>query len=296
METVAQPAEEAKEEIIVKPGLYRDVDFDTYTTWPAVNASTLNLFSRTPAHVHYDMLHGGKETTPALELGWLVHLAVLEPERFEADVVVPPKVDKRTKAGKATWARFEAANPDKMLVDEQTREKVKAMAKSVFEHETAGEFFSGSGHNEVSILWEDKKHGFPCKGRIDRVSTIGEYPIIGDLKSARDASRREFERSIAKYGYHISAAHYLAGLEELYPIPDGAPFRRFVFPVVESEPPYLCAVYELDDIALEEGELQRQKYLRTWKQCVDSGEWSGYGGGVDYASLPPWALKNYQSD
>ena len=91
MEMVAEA--EKKDESIIKPGLYRDIDFDTYSEWDAVNASTLNGFSRTPAHVYYDMLHGGKERTAALDLGWLVHLVVLEPERFEAEVVVPPKMD-----------------------------------------------------------------------------------------------------------------------------------------------------------------------------------------------------------
>jgi exodeoxyribonuclease VIII len=289
-------AEAAKEEKALEPGLYRGIDFDTYAEWPAVNASILNGFSRTPAHVYYEMTHGGKKRTPSLDLGWYVHLAILEPERFEAEVIVPPKLDKRTKVGKAEWAKFEAANAGKLFVDAATHEKVTAMAESMRAHETAREFFSGKGQNEISIVWEDGATGLLCKARIDRVSTIGEWPIVGDVKSARNASRREFERSIHLYGYAVQAVHYLAGLETLYPIPDGAPFRRFVFFVVESEPPYCCACYELDDIALQEGELLRRKYLRAWKECTESGSWPGYAQGIDYASLPPWALKQYQTD
>jgi hypothetical protein len=293
-------AEAAKEEKALEPGLYRGIDFDAYAAWPAVNASRLNGFSRTPAHVYYEMLHGGKEPTAAMDLGWLLHLATLEPERFEKEIVVPPKVDRRTKKGKADWAQFEAANAGKLFSDAGTLAKVKGMAASVMAHETAGEFFSGKGQNEISILWHDgdiaTTNGARCKARIDRVSTIGEWPIVADLKSTRDASRREFERSIHKYGYHIQAAHYLAGLEALYPIPDGAPFRRFIFIAVESDPPFCTACYELDDIALQEGEQLRQKYLRAWKECTASGNWPGYAAGVDYASIPAWALKNYQTD
>jgi hypothetical protein len=94
----------------------------------------------------------------------------------------------------------------------------------------------------------------------------------------------------------VQAVHYLTGLEALYPIPDGNPFRRFVFFVVESEPPYLCACYELDDNALEEGASKRKRYLKTWRECVETGEWPGYPPGIDYASLPPWAFKIYQTD
>jgi len=279
------------------PGLYKHLSFDDYAAWPAANASTLNGFSRTPAHVYYEMMHGGKERTPSLDLGWLVHLAVLEPERFAAEIVVPPKVDRRTKQGKATWAQFEAEHAEKIFVDAATFEKVKAMTFSLMSHETAAEFFvTNPGENELSFLWDDPEHGVRCKARTDRVGHIGEWPIIADLKTARNAARRDFERSIYTYGYDLQAAHYLSGLETLYPIPSGQAFRRFVFFVIESEPPYCCAAYELDDAALEEGRIKRSRYLRAWKQCIESGEWPGYPPGIDYASLPAWAFKNYIDD
>jgi exodeoxyribonuclease VIII len=283
---------ESTEKEALEVGLYKNLSFDDYTAWEAVNASTLNGFSRTPAHVHHEMLHGGKERTPSLDLGWLVHLAVLEPDRFKAEIIVPPKVDRRTKVGKATWAQFQAEHAEKIFVDADTFGKVKAMAASLLQHETAAEFFQKNpGHNEVSVLWDDIELGIRCKSRIDRVGSIGDWPIVGDLKTARDAARRPFERSIYSYGYHVQAAHYLAGLETLYPVPSGNPFRRFVFFVVESEPPYCCAAYELDDAALDEGELIRNRYLRQWIECNQSGQWPGYPPGIDYASLPAWAFK-----
>jgi hypothetical protein len=231
-----------------------------------------------------------------MDLGWLVHLGVLEPEQFKTDVVVPPKVDRRTKKGKSAWAKFEAANPDKLFFDASTHEKAAGMSKSMLEHETASVFFSGPGQNEISIVWVDAETELLCKARIDRVSMINEWPFVGDLKTARDASRSEFERAIHRYQYHVQAAHYLAGLETLYPIEAGAPYRRFGFFVVESSAPYCCACYELDDIAREEGERLRRKYLHKWKECTESGNWPGYAPGMDYASIPPWALKNYQTD
>jgi len=290
MTTMAEPQIVTPE----KPGFHKDVDFDTYVSWDAANASILNRFQRTPAHVKYELDHGGKKRTGALDLGWLTHLAVLEPARFESEVVVPPKVDRRTKAGKATWAQFEAEHPDAMLVDMQTHAKVRAMRRNILEHETAGEFFSGTGANELSVLWNDEEHGVRCKARIDRVSTIGEWPIVGDLKTSRSAARRGFEKSINDFGYHVQAAHYLAGLEAIVPVPPGQPFRRFVFFVVESEPPHCVAVYEIDDAALAEGVLVRSRYLRQWRECVETGNWYGFPAGIEYASLPAWAFRRYE--
>lgn len=277
-----------------KPGFYHDVDFGAYVSWDAANASTLAGFSKTPAHVLYDLQRGGKKRTPSLDLGWLLHLAVLEPERFESEIVVPPKIDKRYKEGKAAWAKFEAEHGGKQFVGIDAFGKVKAMARNVLEHETAGEFFRGHGYNEVSILWEDNEHGVLCKARIDRVAPIGEWPIVGDLKSAKDASRRAVERSIHMYGYDVQAAHYLAGLEAIVPIPAGNPFRRFVLFVVESEAPHCVACYELDDAALAEGAEKRSRYIRKWRECVESGNWPGYPAGIEYASLPPWAFKKWE--
>jgi len=101
---------------------------------------------------------------------------------------------------------------------------------------------------------------------------------------------------VQAYGYHVQAVHYLAGLESLVPIPAGNPFRRFVFFVVESEPPHCVAAYELDDAALNEGAIQRARYLQKWRECVESQVWPGYAPGIDYCSLPAWAFKNYVQD
>lgn len=273
-------------------GLHRGVDFDDYAKWEAVNASKLNGFSRTAAHVLYEHTHGGKERTPALDLGWLFHVAVLEPERYERDFAVAPKCDKRTKVGKALYAKFEAEHPDATIVDEKTDAKVRAMRESVMKHKTAGPFLA-SGVSELSGLWEDTKLGVLCKMRTDHIGRIGNSLVVADLKHARDASRRAFERATYSYGYHIQAAHYLEGLDALAAQGEGGTDRPFVFVVVEHDPPYCVACYELDDAALDEGRSQRERRIRYWKQCVETQTWPGYGDGVEVSSLPAWAFKEY---
>ena len=274
-----------------KPGFYRDIPFDEYASWDAVNSHILGGFARTPAHVRHDLLHGGQTPTDSLALGWLLHLAVLEPERFEAGVVVPPKVDRRTKEGKATWERFQAGNVGKELVDADTFAKVVAMRAALLAHPSAGEFLRSRGANEVSLVWEEPEVGVVCKARVDRVAYLNEWPIVGDVKTARDAGRRPFERAVNQYAYHLQAQHYLAGLQALSPIPEGQPFRRFCFFVVETEAPYCVAVYELDESALVLAEQDRQRHLKTWRQCVETGVWPAYGDGVELISLPAWAFK-----
>ncbi|NIQ94516.1 MAG: hypothetical protein GWN87_10090 [Desulfuromonadales bacterium] len=182
-----------------------------------------------------------------------------------------------------------------MLVDVEMHKKVVSMAGAIFTNETAHEFFvKNPGANELSFAWLDPATELMCKGRADRIGQIGEWPVVGDLKTARDASRREIEKAIEKFGYHIQAAHYLDGLQTIHPVPEGNPFRRYMLFVIESEPPYLCASYEIDDIALEEGLSQRRQYMNQYAECVETGYWPGYPAGVEYVSLPAWHFKIYR--
>ena len=277
------------------PGLHRGVDFDTYWSWDAVNSSILKGFAgKTPAHVRYELDHGGKESTPALDLGWLTHLAVLEPERFEAGITIAPKIDKRTTAGKQAWTEFQAANAGKASVDPDDYRKVLAMRAALLAHPTAGEFLRSKGASELSLLWEDRENGLRCKARIDKIGSVGECAVIGELKTARDASRRAFEGAIYKFGYGVSCVHYLNGLNALVPVPEGNPPRRLVFLVVESEPPHPVQCFELDDMTLSQAELERQRYLRIWKRCVERNEWPGFQVGIETASYPSWVMKAWE--
>lgn len=273
------------------PGVYRGVAFDVYASWDAANASLLHGFARTPAHVRHELDKGGHSPTPALDLGWLTHLAILEPARFEGEVAVAPKVDRRTKAGKATWAQWQAEHEGRHVATADHHRSALAMREAVLAHETAAEFFRGPGASEVSIVWEDPGTRLPCKARMDRIGRIGEWPIVGDLKTATSGGRRAFERAAFDFGYAAQAAHYLAGLQEVVPVPEGNPFRRFVHFVVESVEPHLVACYELDESALAYGDDERRRHLKTLAECIHTGEWPGYPPGVEMASLPAWAFK-----
>jgi hypothetical protein len=278
-----------------KPGIYLDVPFDNYAQWDAVNHGILNNFRKTPAHVLYELQHGGKARTPSLELGWLTHLATLEPDRFEREYVVAIHVDRRYTEGKRRWAEFTAAHEGKQFIEADDNEAVLAMRHSLCAHPTAGEFLGSKGGVEVSILWEDKETGVLCKARIDKIGAVGEWPLVGDIKTSADASRRAFERDLYNYGYGLQAAHYLDGLETLVPLPTtGQPFRRFGFFVVESSAPWAVAVYEPDDTTLAQAAMDRQRFLRKWKHCVETGHWPGYPDGIELVSYPAWAFKTYE--
>lgn len=122
------------------------------------------------------------------------------------------------------------------------------------------------------------------KGRADRVTTDNsDYIVIPDLKTVPrgGASREEFTRDIYKWGYYRQAAFYLDFF--------GATF--FVFIVVEKEPPYAVACYNLDARAIQLGRFENERDLALVKRCSDSGKWPAYPAGLGEISVPEWVLK-----
>lgn len=82
-------------------GIRHDLTDAEYFAHSAINCSGLKLISsKTPAHFKYQQSEQRKPT-PAMIIGSAVHCATLEPEAFNERYIVAPKIDKRTKDGKA---------------------------------------------------------------------------------------------------------------------------------------------------------------------------------------------------
>ena len=267
-----------------KPNLYKGVAYETYSRWNAANHSLLRHFARSAAHAEYALTHPD-EGSEAKQRGHTTHVAVLEPDRFVAQYVAAPRIDKRTNAGKAEWREFQEVNAGKVIVPEDEYRLAGAMSASVWAHPTAAELLRG-GLNEVSLAWRDADTGVPCKARLDHLGTAGEWSAIVDLKTSRNAARRSFERDVHAFAYHQQAALYLDGADALAPRP-----RKFIFVVVESDPPHCVAVYELDEEAIALGRDDYKKHLRMYSEAALSGVWCGYAEGMDYVSLPAWAFR-----
>lgn len=274
-----------------QPGLIqRGVPANEYHAWPAASSSGLHILAtQTPAHLRHYLDTCGGESSESQELGTLVHLAVLEPEKFTAGVIAAPVCDRRTKLGKETWEAFQSEHSSKWAVNRDLFGQVVEMRDSIMAHPTAREMFEGKGISEASGVWVED--GMTCKFRTDRLTMLGGWGVVADLKTTRDAARRQFERSIFQYGYYIQGAHYLAGCEAVAPQVAGSQHRRYMFVCIENVAPYCVAVYELDDYAIEEGEIQRKRALAIWRKCQETGEWPGYGDGADVVGLPAWATK-----
>jgi hypothetical protein len=258
-----------------------------YHVDPALNSSFLRaLIVRSPGHARAAQL-APREETPALLLGRAVHARILEPETFKNRFAVAPQVDRRTNAGKAAWAEFAAAHPGAEILSESDGEIVAAIGAAVDAHPLARLIFRG-GEAEVSGFFTDPETGAPCRIRPDYLR-LGDQLMV-DLKTTLDASPREFERSIAKYGYHIQAAHYAAGYRAI----TGEDPTDFLFVAVEKAPPYAIGIYRLDDDAMAEGARVLRRALNLAARCLESGHWPAYSEQVEPIGIPKWAYSTLE--
>ena len=252
-----------------------------YHALPSISKSGLDLIRKAPAHYKWRR-DNPQETTPAMRLGTLTHTAVLEPERFAAEVMVAPKIDRRTSTGKAEWEASQIEAEGRELITADEMEKLLAIRDSVYAHPAASKALFGNPTIEQSIFWTDPTTGVDCRCRPDCVTAAR---VIVDLKTCRDASPAGFAKSIAQYRYHVQAAFYSDGFRAAF---DDLP-RGFVFIAVETEPPYLVGVYVSSADMIDRGRTDYQADLETFRECLATDTWPGYSTSPLTLDLPKWA-------
>lgn len=241
----------------------------------------------------------------AQRLGTLVHLCLLEPERFEHQSVVMPKCLRNTKDGKAAWkgactevlgyAPEKPLNDDQLaevlladgryLVTAEHRQLVRNMAAAVWAHEKAAELLRLEGHSEHTITWSDHETGRMCKSRRDR--WIPGRNLVLDIKTARDVRPGQFASQCLALGYHTQKAFYIDGHKAA--TGEDVRFAHIVV-LSDPQPEPEVAVYELhpDDVAL--GHWTNRVAMFALADCDECDDWRApHERGVLELRLPKWA-------
>lgn len=275
-EVPADGAGDQQPERVWAPGLYLDIPEEPYHASPGVSVSSLKRFSEAPAKVRVR-----RPDTKSLAFGSLAHTAVLQPhllaDRYH--VVDLERISPREKATKDAMA----AAGGRELVKRSDWDDALRLRDRVHAHPTLREMLSPVGLVvEASFYWPDPATGLLCRGRADGLRN--DWQVVLDLKSTVDASPDGFARAVASYHYHWQQAHYQNGLSIAWRRP-----KAFFFIAIESEEPFLPAIYELDARAVELGERQVAENLEAWAECERTGIWPGYPEQPQPLDLPGWA-------
>jgi exodeoxyribonuclease VIII len=273
------------------PGIYENVPFDTYLSWPWISNSSLNSAER--SLLHYKHRKPIQPTEP-MRFGTLCHSGKLEPTSIYRRYVVMPDLTKdiKTKDGKPAtnpkataeydqrvnrWAEENAGG--KEIVSQADFDRMLGVVSAVNADPLAHRWFSDAGHTEVSIVWDDPETGLRCKSRLDKVAT-GER-VIADLKTCADC--RWFHRDIATRNYHRQGGMYQEG----WAILNGGEMFAFGLAAVESEHPFGTMTAPVCQDDLEAGNDAFHACLRKIKAAQQSNHWPGYESPAEWR-MPGW--------
>lgn len=290
----------------MKPGIYYDVPFEDYRKIDAINASFLrSWFKSSPLHgkAYLEQL-ASEEAEPAedhLTLGKLVHARLLEPDKPFPNIVLQPKQypappcsslvkSKKIAAGDLidwnnnaeyckSW-RLNQQSEGKVVLTEDQYESVFMMVQAITRKPVASNFFSAGGDSEVVVVWEDPATKLKCKARLDFVP---KGNCIVDVKTARTADPNLWKKAALDSGYHLQAAFYIMGWNEIVGKADPSNSKTtMVFVVVEKTAPYDVVVYAAGRETISEATTTINLQLQEWAKCLRKGKYSGRSDLVIY--------------
>ena len=269
------------------------VSSEDYHATDAISHSKLEVFRRRPALYKKRFIDKTvpAPTSTAFAVGSALHCAVLEPNLFASRYTIKPEgMERRSNAGKAAWAAWEAAHVGVEILEPEDMASVQAMAKAVREHETAAALLA-SGLPEVS--WRANVAGLPLPAqcRTDWFNETGcalsdGRPYVVDAKTVDSLDgdfARAFQSAFVKYGYPRQCGFYLPLLQEC-----GIQWPVFFFAAVEKKEPFGVQVFKPTDAVLAAGLDENASDLRALAKCYHSGVWPNLPLGVTEIDLPRW--------
>lgn len=262
-------------------GIHYSMPYDEYRAHSAISRSDLAEIERSPRHCEWRRRH--PRESRQMDLGRAVHCAILEPDEYEQRYVVAPDFgDMRSSTNRAKRDEW-AAGETRIVLQPKDHDKIMQITQGAARNAQAAALI---GENvEVTAIAEID--GVMRKARAD---IVVDNRLI-DIKTTRNAAPGPFARSVADYGYHEQAAWYLDVFAAAAPFE--RPPEKFVLIAIENEPPYECAVYEIDEQSIEAGRRANAQKLHELQQWREAGETRGYPETVLPLTLPAWELRRW---
>ena len=239
---------------------------------PSLSAGMINDLLKAPALCR----HNSRRLNPDWEepegadkfsIGTVAHVIFLEPDLFSQKVVVLPYDDYRKNEAKA--ARDAARDAGKTPILAKNMEKVEAAREAFMANPFTKAAFA-SGKTEMAMFWKHPLWGFWCRARPDFIADSGRH--MNDYKATASADPERFGKHAYDMGYHRRAAWYLEGAQILM----GKKPDHYWFVSQETKAPFLTAVCELDEQALDAGRFENDQAAEVFQECLRTGDWHGY--------------------
>lgn len=192
--------------------------------------------------------------TDAQILGIATHKKLLEPDSFEEDFIILPKLDRRKTADKAYYEEKLALSiaERKLLIQDPAVEQAEAMAAAVANHPLVVPLLNGA-LKELELRWvktatyQEQTHDFNTLAYVDFLNPT--LKAMGDLKVISGPfDPYRFDSKAKREFYHGQTGLYLDGAAA-----NSIPVESFHFILVSSKEPYDVAVCTCEGEFLERG-------------------------------------------
>jgi len=257
----------------VMPGVFAGVPNQLYHDSDGISKTNICDIERSVAHYLLAKQYPTQQTDAMLK-GSALHDLCLLPDFYHSQYRVATVKGKNTK----TYQAFVQEHPGKDILTSGMANDVREMRDAVFANDTMREVLEAdTAMREVSIWAKDPITGLLLKCRPDMIYN----GVIFDLKTTIAPHQRAFIHSVYEYKYQVQAAYYMyiAGLI-------GMTMDDFIFLVVGNKPPYLTAIYNLNEDLLEEGELFFRNALLRYANYLESDDkWDGLEYGRELITL-----------
>lgn len=290
-----------------------------------LSSSQLKRYAVSPKAFKFALDNPTEEKSDALRFGSLFHdlMACMAEHngewdavkhwRFNYAVFEPPLNPKGQPFGKTTkayleaYANFEKENADLIIATQEELNLAYDMCHSLWcksgaTSEQVRKLLRW-GKPEVSHFIEYEGLKFKWRPDLETKAKIIDYKTI----ASDDLSERSINAQIAKYGYDISAAHYL-----FFDHLQTGKWKRFYWIFVSKQPPFDAVMvdaskwtYDYDaetDIVMPQvGAIKFKALLDLHIQCSRKNEWPGSeifipqadnGLRIMCPTPPPWEVSN----
>lgn len=223
--------------------------------------------------------------SPAMLFGRYFHCLALEGEEAAAaNFVEAPECDRRTSAGKAAFAAFQAESAGREIISAEDRALAWRMVEAIREKPSLVTLLDPKiGQPEVTFRAQMKFFQLQC--RVDWWIENGAIDV--NVKTVEHLS--DFDNHFWKYGYYKGAAFYRAVIAKVLGLEPMQPQSRFL--VVEKSEPYQAVIREPDAQSLDIGWREVERELLRLKGCFETNAWPGEPDQPKPISLPEWKTK-----
>ena len=271
-----------------EPTVVRFPDDPTYRADPGYNFSKIKqAIDGSMADLRHDIENALPfKTTPAMQLGTLVHHMVLEPlSDWMDEYAVTYATDRRTKLYKL--AKQQADEAGKTLIPASVKEHAAAMSQSVFANPFFKALMQGDNTAEVGMAYDDVALGLRLKGKYDLL--VNDSAMV-DLKTTSERLNvDQLSKLIVSRHYHVQQALYWRILRAVRPeLCEHPTHMGWMF--VRSVGAHDTVLVWADEEIVAHAESELDHLLVRLSRAHTSGDWPGlHPKGVVTASLPRWA-------